>query len=116
IAAGLLIGFLDVEDTNIPFKIAAAASVLLGAYSFFLPHTPPKGKGKDISVSDILGLDTLQLMRNRSFAIFIISSLLISIPLAFYYSFTNPFLNETGMENAAGKMTLGQASEIIFML
>jgi len=116
IVAGLLIGFLDVEDTNIPFKIAAAASVLLGTYSFFLPHTPPKGKGKDISVSDILGLDTLQLMRNRSFAIFIISSLLISIPLAFYYSFTNPFLNETGMENAAGKMTLGQASEIIFML
>ncbi len=116
IVAGLIIGFLDVEDTNIPFKIAAGASVILGAYAFFLPHTPPKDKGKEISVSDILGLETLQLMKNRSFAIFIISSLLISIPLAFYYSFTNPFLNEMGMENAAGKMTLGQASEIIFML
>ncbi len=116
IVAGLLIGFLDIEDTNIPFKIAAIASVLLGAYAFFLPHTPPKDKGRKVSLSDILGLDTLQLMKNRSFAIFIISSLLISIPLAFYYSFTNPFLNEMGMENAAGKMTLGQASEIIFML
>ena len=116
IVAGLLIGFMDVEDTNIPFRIAAAASILLGGYSFFLPHTPPKDKGKEISISDILGLETLQLMKTRSFAIFIISSLLISIPLAFYYSFTNPFLNEMGMENAAGKMTLGQASEIIFML
>ncbi len=116
IVAGLLIGFLDIEASNIPFKIAAGASVVLGVYAFFLPRTPPKDRGKEISVSDLLGLDTLKLMKNRSFAIFIISSLLISIPLAFYYSFTNPFLNELGMENAAGKMTLGQASEIIFML
>lgn len=116
IVAGLIIGFLEVEDTNIPFRIAAGASLLLGVYAFFLPHTPPKDKGKAVSFSDIIGLDALQLMKNRSFAIFILSSLLISIPLAFYFSFTNPFLNEMGMENTAAKMTLGQASEIIFML
>ncbi|MCB9277073.1 MAG: nucleoside permease [Lewinellaceae bacterium] len=116
IVAGLLIGFMGIEATNMPFRIAAAASIVLGIYAFFLPHTPPKDKGKEVSFSDIIGLDALQLMKNRSFAVFILSSLLISIPLAFYYSFTNPFLNEVGMQNAAGKMTLGQASEIIFML
>jgi len=116
IVAGLMLGFMLWEDSNIQFKAAAMVSAALGIYSFFLPSTPPKSKGKSISVSDILGLDTLKLLKNRNFAIFILSSLLISIPLAFYYSFTNPFLNEVGVEYAASKMTLGQMSEIGFML
>jgi len=116
IVAGLIIGFLKVEPTAIPLLIGAASSVVLGLYSFTLPDTPPKAKGEPISVGKLLGLDALQLMKDRSFAILIISSLLISIPLAFYYSFTNLFLNEAGMENAAAKMTLGQASEVIFLL
>lgn len=116
IAAGLLIGTLKIEDTAIPLQIGAGVSLFLGVFSFFLPNTPPKSKGSKPTLSDILGLDALKLMKNRSFAVFIISSLLISIPLAFYYSFTNAFLNEMGMVNAAGKQTLGQASEIIFML
>ena len=65
---------------------------------------------------DVLGLDALALMKDRSFAIFVLGSLLICIPLAFYYNFTNLFLNERGIVNAAGKKSLGQMSEVLFML
>lgn len=116
IVAGLIIGFLAIEPTAIPLKIAAGMSLVMGVYSFFLPNTPPKGKGKKVSVRDVLGLDALALMKDRSFAVFVICSLLICIPLAFYYNFTNLFLNESGVANAAGKMTMGQMSEVVFML
>ncbi len=116
IAAGTMISFMKYEDSHMQFQVAAIVSVALGLFAFFLPNTPPKSKGRAPNVRDVLGLDTLQLMKDRSFAIFIISSLLISIPLAFYYSFTNPFLNDMGMENAAFKMTFGQWSEILFLL
>lgn len=114
IIAGLLIGFMELEASFITFRIAACCSVILGVLSFFLPHTPPKEK--NASVTSILGLDALVLFKNRSFVVFFISSIIICIPLAFYYSFANPFLNDIGMDNAAGKMTLGQASEFLFML
>ena len=67
-------------------------------------------------VSDILGFKALKLLKDRSFLIFVISSLLVSIPLAFYYSFTNLFLNDIGMTGVAGKQSLGQMSEVIFMI
>lgn len=116
IVAGLLVGFMRVEDTAIPMKIAAGASIVLGIFSFFLPNTPPKSLGHKVKVSDVLGLDALKMMKDRSFAIFVLGSLLICIPLAFYYNFTNLFLNEQGVVNAAGKMTIGQMSEAFFML
>ncbi|MBX2874639.1 MAG: nucleoside permease [Saprospiraceae bacterium] len=116
IVAGILIGTMKIEPTAIPFKIAAGFSVLMGIYCFFLPATPPKAKGKDVSVGQLLGFDALKLMKDRSFAVLIIGSLLVSIPLSFYYNFTNPYFNESGMVNAAGKMTMGQMSEIIFLL
>ncbi len=116
IVAGLILGFMKLEDSHIQFQLAAGMSLVLGIYCFFLPPTPPKPLGKKPTISDILGLDALELFKSRSFTIFIICSLLISIPLAFYYAWANPFLNEIGMQNAAGKMTLGQASEILFML
>jgi len=116
IVAGVAIGKMGLEATAKPMRIAAASSFLLGVFSLALPHTPPLAIGKAVRFRDVLGIDALQLFRDRSFAVFAASSFLICIPLQFYYAFTNPFLNEIGTANAAGKMTMGQASEVFFML
>jgi nucleoside transporter len=115
IVAGLLVGTLGLEATAVPMRLAAVASVLLGLFCFALPHTPPT-RSRRASMTDVLGLEALRLLRERSFAIFVLGSFLICIPLQFYYAFANPFLNEIQVVNAAGKMTLGQMSEIGFML
>ena len=106
----------SIEPTNLPLKLGAALSVLMGAYAFFLPATPPANAGTRPSLAQALGLETLAFMKDRSFAIFTIGSALICIPLSFYYSFANVFLNETGMTGTAGKMALGQVSELLFLL
>jgi nucleoside transporter len=118
IVAGLCIGTLGLEATATPLRIAGAASVALGLFCLALPHTPPleKSAGERASLSSILGLDALKLLGERSFAVFVLGSFLICIPLQFYYAFANLFLNELHVANAAGKMTLGQMSEIFFML
>jgi nucleoside transporter len=122
IVAGLTITFIqfhfvaDVEKSELPMRMAGIASVLLGLYSFTLPNTPPQNVGKEITFGEVIGVKALRLMKERSFLIFVICSLLISIPLAFYYSFANPFLNDLHMEGAAGKMTMGQMSEVAFMI
>ncbi|MBM3801661.1 MAG: MFS transporter [Acidimicrobiia bacterium] len=116
IVAGQLIGWFGVEASAVPLKLAAVSSTLLGLYCLALPHTPPKLKGQPVSVGNILGLDALKLMKDVSFAVFVVGSFLICVPLTFYYAFTNLFLNDLNMANAAGKMTLGQMSEIGFML
>lgn len=114
IAAGLLIGFAKVEASALTFHIAAASSLLLGIYSFFLPDTPPVKK--KMQLADVLGLDALVLFKSRAYWLFFITAIAVCVPLAFYYSFTNAFLNDSGMSNAAGKMTLGQVSEFLFLL
>lgn len=126
IIAGLVISFVFGWDSQEAaeagmlkntFLMVAVAAGILGIYSFTLPKTPPVAdKSEKIKISDIIGLDALKLLTDRNFAIFFFSSVLICIPLAFYYQQTNPFLLEIGVANPTGKMTIGQASEVIFML
>lgn len=111
-AEGVKEGFL--QNT---FLMTAIASAILGLFSFTLPKTPPKvSKGEKVKISDILGLEAIKLLYNKNFLIFFISSILICIPLAFYYQNANPFLTEIGVVNPTGKMTIGQISEVLFML
>ncbi|SEK94362.1 MFS transporter [Parapedobacter koreensis] len=93
----------------------STSSLLLGILSFFLPDTPPNRQASP-GLSATLGFDALFLFKRRSFVVFFLASIAVCIPLSFYYNFTNPFLNDVGMEHAAGKMTLGQFSEFAFML
>lgn len=116
IVAGQVVGKMKVEAENVPMLIGAGSSILMGLYSFFLPNTPPKSKGEPVSIGAVLGLDSLALLKNRSFAIFVLGSFLTCIPLAFYYNLTNGFLNELSIPDAASKQTWGQMSEIFFML
>jgi nucleoside transporter len=97
--------------------MASVVSLALGIYSFTLPHTPPRAKsGGKFKLSEALGLDALGLLKHKNFAIFFLSSILICIPLAFYYQNASPFLTEIGVENSTGKMALGQVSEVLFLL
>jgi nucleoside transporter len=119
IVAGVTIGWLGWEQSGtlvLTFKMAAIASLILGVLSFTLPDTPPAKKGQKTSFGDIIGLDSIGLLKNKSYLIFFLASVAICIPLAFYYNFTNPFLNEVGMKRAAGIQTLGQVSEFAFMV
>jgi nucleoside transporter len=126
IVAGLIISYVFLWDSpesrgegmlKNTFLMVAIASAVLGVFSFTLPKTPPTADREEkVSISSILGLDALKLLKDRNFLIFFISSILICIPLAFYYQNANPFLAEIGMENPTGKMTIGQASEVLFML
>ncbi|GDY22577.1 nucleoside permease [Verrucomicrobiota bacterium] len=116
IAAGFAVSALKFEDNAGMFRLAAAAAAVMGLYSFTLPHTPPKGAGAPVSARTMLGLDALKLMRDRSFATFIVCSFLICVPLSFYFSWMNLFMNELKIPNAAAKMTIGQVSDVVFLL
>lgn len=118
IVAGLIIGWLAWESKNTlvnTFRTAAIVSLALGLFSFTLPNTPPPKAGTKTTFGEIIGLDALGLLKDRNFLVFFLASLLICVPLAFYYQETNLFLNEIGVEGAAGKMALGQMSEMIFL-
>src|SRR5690606_12036966 len=124
IVAGLFVSFVlsgfvegvKPEATALPLYATAVASLLLGAYAFTLPHTPPPAAGAPVSVASIAGVDTLRQLGSRPFYVFLASSLLISIPLAAYYNFTQLFLDATGFENIAATQTIGQMSEAVFMV
>ena len=117
IIAGLLIGEWGIEKTQYTFVMAAAASAVFGIFSFFLPNTPPAAKAaSQASVGKAIGTEAIVLFRNKSYLVFFIAAILICIPLSFYYGFANVFLVEIGMQDAAGKMILGQVSEGVFIL
>ena len=126
IVAGLLISFMfhwDTEENTTKgllkntFLMSGIASLFLGLFSFTLPKTPPKrAPGEKVTLKEIIGLDALKLLKDRNFAIFFISSILICIPLAFYYQNAHSFLSNIGVSNPTGKMTIGQISEVLFML
>jgi nucleoside transporter len=125
IVAGLLISFalgnfvasgVKPEETAMPLYLTAGASLVLGLYSFTLPHTPPPAKGKKVSARSIIGIDAFKQLGSRSFYIFLLSSFLICIPLAAYYNFTQIFLESAKFRNIAATQTIGQASETIFMI
>lgn len=126
IVAGLLISYLfhwDAKENTAngmlknTFLLSGVAALVLGLMSFTLPKTPPaKSSGEKVSMSQILGLDALRLLKDKNFAVFFIASILICIPLAFYYQNTNSFLSNIGVENPTGKMTIGQISEVLFLL
>jgi nucleoside transporter len=126
IAAGLSISYVFHWDTseNIAqgllkntLLLAGVAALILGLFSFTLPKTPPKvASSEKIRIGDLLGFDALSLLKDKNFAVFFVSSILICIPLAFYYSYAHPFLTSSGLENPTGKMTIGQISETLFLL
>lgn len=116
ILVGLVVGAAGVEATASPLYLAAGLSLAMAGYCLTLPATPPLAGNKRFELRQALPLEALHLLRGRSMAVFALASFLICIPLQFYYAFTNLFLNEVGVVNAAGKMTGGQMSEILCML
>ncbi len=110
-----IVGYYGFGDKVTIFQLSMYSALALGIFSFFLPDTPPKAE-KSTSFGQILGLDAFKLFKDRSFSIFFLSSVLICIPLSFYYAMANPSLTDGGMQNVENKMSLGQASEVIFML
>jgi nucleoside transporter len=117
IIAGIFVsGYLGADETALPLQVAAIAAILMGFYSFSLPHTPPPAAGEKVTARQIMGLDALSLMKNKSFAVFMISSFLICIPLAVYYAYAPVFVNVLDISNPGFKMSFGQMSEVIFII
>jgi nucleoside transporter len=104
------------ETTAWPLYTAGIASVVLGLFCFTLPHTPPRGAGQPVSLRSIAGLDALKQIGDRPFYVFIAASLLLCIPLAAYYNFTQLYLGAAGVKKIAATQTVGQMSETLFML
>lgn len=116
IAAANVVNFAKLADNNGMFTLACGVAVAIALYSFTLPNTPPKGDAGPISAGKLLGLDALKLFKDRSFAVFMVCSFLICIPLSFYFTWTGAFLSEMNVADYASKMTLGQVSEVGFLL
>lgn len=117
IVAGLIVsGLLHGDKTAIPLYAAGIAAIALGLYSFTLPHTPPKPQAGAVTARQILGLDALSKLKGRAFWTFVMSSFLISIPLAAYYNFAPIYLNAVNIADPGAKMSIGQVSEVLFMV
>src|SRR5687768_14232117 len=116
IAGGVTLSALNGEQSARQFYLAGAASIAFGIFALTLPHTPPKKTGADVSLGEIIGLDALGLMRKPSFAVFVACLFLICIPLYFYFVNMAIYLSELGWPNIAGRMTLAQVSDVVFLV
>lgn len=116
IVAGLVVGFMGWSANMNIFYIAAVTSLILGAYSFSLPNTPAPMKGEPIEWRGLLMVDAFSMFKKPAFAVFMVCSCLVCIPLAYYYGYTSNYLSNVGFTQAASTMTIGQMSEIFFML
>src|SRR5215203_903378 len=117
IVAVTFVSLNQLENSSGQFKVAAAAAVVMALYSITsLPHTPPPARGQTVTWQRAVGLDTLSMMKEPSFAIFIAASILACVPLTFYYSFANAYLNDLKVPNAGFIMTLGQWAEVVTLL
>jgi nucleoside transporter len=116
IFAGIVVSYANIEATAMPVRLAAGCSLVMAGYALTLPATPPDGQQRSFGLATLVPMSVLRLLKQREFGVFVASSFLICIPLQFYYAFTNLYLNESGVQNAAAKMTLGQISELVFMV
>ncbi|WP_103107467.1 MFS transporter [Brevibacillus reuszeri] len=116
ITVGLFIGQMGLSTSTMTFQIAAITSFVLGIYSFTLPNTPAPAKGKPFSIRDLLFLDAFALLKDRNYFVFMICTMALFIVNTFYSTFASVFFNAVGFDNVASIMTIGQMSEVIFML
>lgn len=115
IIAGLLISSMNLEKLSTPFLIAAGISFLSGLFAFTLPYKVPEKRVEKATVGQILGFDAFRLTKERSFLVLLVFSAMTCIPLAFYDSFTNLFIVNVGISNAAAAMSMGQVAEVVFL-
>ncbi|WP_019539856.1 MFS transporter [Proteiniphilum acetatigenes] len=115
IISGILISSMNLEPLSTPFLIAAGISFLAGLYAFLLPYKAPEKRAEKVTVGQILGFDAFKLTKDKSFLVLLVFSALTCIPLAFYDSFTNLFIVNVGINNAAAAMSMGQVAEVIFL-
>ncbi|MEZ5386934.1 MAG: MFS transporter [Prosthecobacter sp.] len=116
IAGGVVLSQLKGEQSSLQHYLAGGTSMVFGIFALTLPHTPPKKKGQDVPLSEVLGLDALALLKKPAFAIFILCMFLICIPLYFYFVNMGTYLTQLKWENMAQKMTLAQVSDVIFLV
>ena len=115
VISGFMIAFLGIEQTPTTFYMAAIVSFGLGIVQLFPARYSPSGKNSS-SAKSVMGIDAFVLFRDKPYLIFFIAAIFVCIPLSFYFGFANLYLNQSGMENAAGKMVMGQISEALFIL
>lgn len=116
ITSGLLIGMLGLSGNPVSYQIGAVVSLLIGLYTFTLPNTPPLDKGKPISVRDLFFLDAFKMLKDRNYFVFMFATLLLFIPFTAYSSFAALVLDAVGFEKVTSVMTIGQISEVVFLL
>jgi nucleoside transporter len=118
IVAGFILDYVLGSESKPVFQnnhfllLAAGMSAVLGVYSFFLPHTPPLGKPGDA----LPFVKAMRLLKDPSFAVFFVVSFVITIVLAFYYSFTGLYLEKAqGVQKVASTMIWGQVAEMVLL-